>query len=177
MGRSSGAISIHGISERVVRGSKEVLRVTKAPRKWGNRIAKLIVGLSICFLAYDLLVPIYSDVSITDVERTERGVTAQVKFTKDRDCGPITGTVVAFVYFGGDYRLPAAILNTNGEVLVLKNFPPSETPVSVRLTWVAASDLPDPSAISMGFYLKCQTRIPQHIEWFSDVSFEDPAEF
>jgi len=174
MGGSIIPKSIHGLAIRVVRGFERILRMTEKPRIWANRIAKLVVGMSICFLAYDLLMPIYHDVEFSDFERTDKGIQAKIKFVKDRDCAPITGTVVAFVYFGEDYRLPATILK-DGEVLVLKNFPPSQTPTSVTLTWVAASDLPDPTGISMGFYLKCQTRIAQHIEWFSDIHLGSPA--
>ena len=138
-----------------------------------GKVLKFIVGLLICFITYDVFAPIYSDVSITTKARTADGVPADVVFTKIRDCAPITGTVVAFAYFDGGYRQPVKIMK-NGEVLALKNFPPSEMPTSLQMTWALSEDRPDPNRISMGWYVKCHTRISQHIYWEFPVTTDQP---
>ena len=129
-----------------------------------GKVLKFIAGLLICFITYDVFTPIYSDVSITTKARTAQGVPADVVFSKVRNCVPMSGTVVAFAYFDGNYRQPVKVMQ-DGELLRLKNFPPSEMPTSLQVTWALSEDRPNPNRISMSWYVKCRTRISQHIYW------------
>lgn len=126
-----------------------------------QKAAAMAVVLLVLFSIYEFNAPIYSTVSFSNVERTERGIRGELTFVKGRDCAPVRGTTVAFVNFADVQRRPVRLLNADGTPIVLKNFPPSVTPVKADLTWELDESMPVPTDVSLTFELRCITPIAQ----------------
>lgn len=169
-----GSSFVRGINDRLslrfVRRVNKLLQMTERPRRWFGVTVKMIIGATMIAMVYDVFAPIYADMEITNANRVDEGIEATIKFQKIRDCKPITGSVVAFAHFFEGYRLPAKVLDNHGEVVVLRNFPPSDEPVFIDYTWIVAKEMPEVSFVSLGFYIRCKTRIPQFVEWRSKAS-------